>query len=83
MFNGIIFQAVTLTVASFPDAFHFTKSGLIKVTRPFTGIIMATELYFVFYLLPMGPLLLWVMFLPASKAGSASASVQVIVAVAA
>ena len=51
-FNGIIFQAVTLTMAVFFLMLFIYKSGIIKVTGKLrTGIIMATGAIFVFYLL--------------------------------
>jgi len=52
MFNGIIFQAVTLTMAVFFLMLFIYKAGIIKVTGKLrSGIIMATGAIFVFYLL--------------------------------
>ena len=52
LFNGIIFQAVTLTMAVFFLMLFIYKAGIIKVTGKFrAGIIMATGAIFVFYLL--------------------------------
>ena len=53
MFNGIIFQAVTLTMAVFFLMLFFYKSGIIKATGKLrTGIIIPRHrAIFVFYLL--------------------------------
>lgn len=43
MFNGIIFQAVTITMAILFMMLFLYKTGIIKVTKSFrTGVIMAT-----------------------------------------
>ena len=43
LFNGIIFQAVTITMAILFTMLFLYKSGIIKVTKSFrTGVIMAT-----------------------------------------
>lgn len=52
MFNGIIFQAVTLTMAVFFLMLFLYKSGTIKVTQKLrSGVIMATGAVFVVYML--------------------------------
>jgi len=52
MFNGIIFQAVTLTMAVFFLMLFLYKSGIIKVTQKLrSGVIMATGAVFVVYML--------------------------------
>jgi uncharacterized YccA/Bax inhibitor family protein len=52
LFNGIIFQAVTLTMAVFFLMLFIYKSGIIKVTNKLrTGIIMATGAIFLVYML--------------------------------
>lgn len=52
MFNGIVFQAVTLTMAVFFLMLFFYKTGIIKVTAKLrSGIIMATGAVFVVYML--------------------------------
>lgn len=51
-FDGIIFQAVSLTMAIFFAMLFLYKSGTIKVTPQFrTGVIMATGAVFVVYIL--------------------------------
>ncbi len=51
-FNGIVFQAVTLTMAVFFLMLFIYKSGIIKVTSKFrTGVVMATGGILVVYLL--------------------------------
>ncbi|MCG8329534.1 MAG: Bax inhibitor-1/YccA family protein [Chitinophagales bacterium] len=51
-FNGIVFQAVTLTMAVFFLMLFIYKARIIKVTSKFrTGVIMATGAVFVVYLL--------------------------------
>ena len=51
-FDGIIFQAVTLTSAVFFLMLFFYKTGIIKVTQKLrSGIIMATGAIFVVYML--------------------------------
>ncbi len=51
-FNGIVFQAVTLTMAVFFLMLFLYKTGIIKVTQKLrSGIIMATGAIFVVYLL--------------------------------
>ena len=51
MFNGIIFQAVTLTMAVLFMMLFIYKTGIIKVTQKFrAGIVMATGAIFVVYL---------------------------------
>jgi len=51
LFNGIIFQAVTLTIAVLFIMLFLYKSGIIKVTKQLrTGVIMATGAVFVLYL---------------------------------
>ncbi len=51
-FNGIVFQAVTLTMAVFFLMLFIYKTGLIKVTSKFrTGVFMATGAVFVVYML--------------------------------
>jgi uncharacterized YccA/Bax inhibitor family protein len=51
-YNGIVLQAVTLTMAVFFIMLFIYKSGIIKVTSKLrTGIIMATGAIFVVYLL--------------------------------
>lgn len=51
-FNGIVFQAVSLTMAVFFLMLFIYKSGLIKVTNKFrAGVMMATGAIFVVYLL--------------------------------
>lgn len=52
MYNGIIFQAVTLTIAILFMMLFLYKSGIIKVTKQLrTGVIMATGAVFLVYLL--------------------------------
>lgn len=52
LYNGIIFQAVTLTIAVLFIMLFLYKSGIIKVTKQLrTGVIMATGAVFVVYLL--------------------------------
>ncbi len=52
LYNGIIFQAVTLTIAVLFMMLFLYKSGIIKVTKQLrTGVIMATGAVFVVYLL--------------------------------
>ncbi|NBC09404.1 MAG: hypothetical protein GVY26_19615 [Bacteroidetes bacterium] len=52
MFNGIVFQAVTLTMAVFFLMLFLYKSGIIKVTQKLrSGVIMATGAVFVVYML--------------------------------
>lgn len=51
-FNGIVFQAVTLTMAVFFLMLFIYKSRIIRVTSKFrTGVIMATGGIFVVYLI--------------------------------
>lgn len=51
-FNGIVFQAVSLTVAVLFLMLFFYKTGLIKVTEKFrAGVMMATGAIFVVYIL--------------------------------
>lgn len=51
-FNGIVFQAITLTMAVLFLMLFIYKSGIIKVTNKFrTGVIMATGAILVVYLL--------------------------------
>lgn len=51
-FDGIVFQAVTLTMAVFFLMLFFYKTGIIKVTKKLrSGIIMATGAIFVVYML--------------------------------
>ena len=51
-FNGIVFQAITLTLALLFIMLMIYKSGLIKVTDKFrTGVVMATGAIFVVYLI--------------------------------
>ena len=51
LFNGIIFQAVTLTIAVLFIMLFLYKSDIIKVTKQLrTGVIMATGAVFVLYL---------------------------------
>ena len=51
-FDGIVFQAVTLTMAVFFIMLFVYKAGIIKVTNKLrSGIIMATGAIFVVYLL--------------------------------
>lgn len=51
-FDGIVFQAVSLTMAIFFAMLFLYKSGTIKVTPQFrTGIIMATGAIFIVYIL--------------------------------
>lgn len=51
-FDGIIFQAVTLTLALLFMMLFIYKTGLVKVTEKFrTGVIMATGAVLVVYLL--------------------------------
>ena len=53
-FDGIIFQAVTLTLALLFMMLFIYKTGIIKVTDKFkTGVVMATGAVFVVYLLNM------------------------------
>jgi len=50
-FNGIIFQAVTVTMAILFMMLFLYKSGIIKVTKSFrTGVIMATGAVLLVYL---------------------------------
>ncbi|MBK7869209.1 MAG: Bax inhibitor-1/YccA family protein [Saprospiraceae bacterium] len=52
LLNGIIFQAVTLTIGVLFMMLFIYKSGIIKVTSKLrTGIIMATGAVFIVYLL--------------------------------
>lgn len=52
LFNGIVFQAVTLTLAVLFMMLFVYKSGMIKVTDKFRrGVVMATGAILVFYLL--------------------------------
>jgi len=52
LYNGIVFQAITLTMAVFFLMLFFYKTGIIKVTQKLrSGIIMATGAIFVVYLL--------------------------------
>lgn len=52
LFDGIIFQAVTLTLALLFVMLFIYKAGIIKVTEKFrSGVIMATGAILVFYLL--------------------------------
>ncbi|GJM35611.1 MAG: membrane protein [Saprospiraceae bacterium] len=52
MFNGIVFQAVTLTMGVFFIMLFIYKSGIIKVTNKLrTGIVMATGAIFLVYIL--------------------------------
>lgn len=54
MYNGIIFQAVTVTMAILFVMLFLYKSGIIKVTKSFrTGVIMATGAVFLVYLVSM------------------------------
>ncbi|HMQ48131.1 MAG TPA: Bax inhibitor-1/YccA family protein [Saprospiraceae bacterium] len=51
-FNGIVFQAITLTMAVLFLMLFIYKSGIIKVTNKFrTGVMMATGAILVVYLL--------------------------------
>lgn len=51
-YNGIVFQAVTLTMAVFFIMLFIYKAGIIKVTNKLrSGVIMATGAIFVVYLL--------------------------------
>jgi uncharacterized YccA/Bax inhibitor family protein len=51
-FDGIVVQAVSLTMAVFFLMLFIYKSGIIKVTNKFrTGVVMATGAIFVVYLL--------------------------------
>jgi uncharacterized YccA/Bax inhibitor family protein len=53
-FNGIIFQAVSITMAILFMMLFLYKSGIIKVTKSFrTGVIMATGAVFLVYLVSM------------------------------
>lgn len=53
-YNGIIFQAVTVTMAILFMMLFLYKSGIIKVTKSFrTGVIMATGAVFLVYLVSM------------------------------
>ena len=50
-YDGIVFQAVSLTIAILFTMLFVYKSGLIKVTSKFrTGVIMATGAIFIVYL---------------------------------
>jgi len=52
MFSGIVFQAVTLTMAVFFIMLFIYKTGIIKVTQKFrAGIVMATGAILVVYLI--------------------------------
>lgn len=52
LFNGIVFQAVTLTLAVLFMMLFVYKSGMIRVTDKFRrGVVMATGAIMVFYLL--------------------------------
>lgn len=54
MFNGIIFQAVTITMAILFMMLFLYKSGIIKVTKSFrTGVIMATGAVALVYIVSM------------------------------
>jgi uncharacterized YccA/Bax inhibitor family protein len=54
VFSGIIFQAVTLTMAVLFLMLFLYKSGLIKVTEKFrAGVIMATGAIFLVYLVTL------------------------------
>jgi len=51
-FSGIVFQAVSLTIAVLFLMLFFYKTGIIKVTEKFrSGVIMATGAIFVVYIL--------------------------------
>lgn len=55
MYNGIIFQAVTLTVALLFTMLFIYRTGLIKVTEKFrAGVVMATGAVLIVYLMTWG-----------------------------
>lgn len=54
LYNGIIFQAVTITMAILFVMLFLYKSGIIKVTKSLrTGVIMATGAVFLVYVVSM------------------------------